>query len=190
MKLKITRILKTFTAPKKWGRLRVKTKKYFVRPKLSGYPRQFCLPISVILVDKLKLFDTAHQLKAFLNRGHVKINGVIIKDRKHVVGLGETLEAREKGNFHLTLSPHDKILKLQKIDTCDSYYYSAHIQPSKNIFSRWGGKIFTINNAAKDTLYQVDNKNNIAKYVGEVHKTQVLFKNKIFYITLPIIYTK
>lgn len=104
-------ILKRYVAPKFW-RIKTKEKKFVVSPRPGPHNKKSSIPLLVIIRDTLAHAQTAKEAREIINKGLVKINGVVRKDYKFPVGLTDTVSI---GKEHYLMLPSRKGLTLQPV---------------------------------------------------------------------------
>ena len=82
--------LKRLAAPK-WWPIERKTKRFTVSPR-GPYPKEFSLPLSVLLRDILKLAETGKDARLIIKKGEVLVDGRKVKDPKFGVGIFDLIE--------------------------------------------------------------------------------------------------
>lgn len=82
--------LKRIRAPKTWNVQRKKTK-FIARPKPGGQPLTYTIPLSVLLIENLKIFHKGKELTYALNNKDILVNGVARTHGRFPVGLLDTV---------------------------------------------------------------------------------------------------
>ena len=82
--------LKRLAAPK-WWPIERKTKRFTVPPR-GPYPKEFSLPLSVLLRDIFKLAETGKEARIIIKKGEVLVDGRKVKDPKFGVGIFDSIE--------------------------------------------------------------------------------------------------
>jgi small subunit ribosomal protein S4e len=82
--------LKRLAAPK-WWPIKRKVKKFVVAPR-GSHPKDFSLPLLVLIRDILKLAETNKEAKRIIKAGEVLIDNRKVKDPKFGIGLLDVIE--------------------------------------------------------------------------------------------------
>ena len=82
--------LKRLAAPK-WWPIKRKIKKFIVSPR-GSHPKDFSLPLLVLIRDVLKLAETNKEAKKIIKKGEVLVDKKKRKDPKFGVGLFDVIE--------------------------------------------------------------------------------------------------
>lgn len=117
--------LKRLAAPETWNIPR-KTFRWVVKPSPGPHPIDECIPLQILMRDYLGLAHKAKEVKLILNKGYVKVDGRIIRDRGFPVGLMDVLYVEKldkpyrilpssKGLIPHPISPEEAQFKLRKI---------------------------------------------------------------------------
>ncbi len=104
-------ILKRYVAPKFW-RIKTKEKKFVVSLSPGPHNKKSSMPLLVVIRDIFAHAQTAKEAKEIINKGLVKINGVIKKDYRFPVGLMDTVSI---GKENYLMLPSRKGLTLQPV---------------------------------------------------------------------------
>ncbi len=124
-KISGSRHLKRLAAPKSWNIPR-KTFKWVVKPSPGPYAIDRCIPLQILIRDYLGLAHTAKEVKFILNRGYVKVDGKIVRDKGFPVGLMDVIHIEKLDKFYRILpsskgliphpiQPEEAQFKLRKI---------------------------------------------------------------------------
>jgi small subunit ribosomal protein S4e len=68
-----------------------KAKKFITKP-MPGRHEKIVWPIVVLLRDKLNVAKTTKEVKYLLNKGVVKVDGKVVKERKYPIGLFDIID--------------------------------------------------------------------------------------------------
>lgn len=82
--------MKRLVAPK-WWPIKRKEKKFVVSPR-GAHPKDFSLPLIVLVRDVLKLAETSREAKSIITRGEVLVDKKKRKDPKFGIGLFDVVE--------------------------------------------------------------------------------------------------
>jgi len=74
-----------------WWPVERKTKKFIVAPR-GPYPKNFSLPLLVLIRDVLKLAETSKEARNIIKRGEILVDGRKRKDYKFGVGTFDVIE--------------------------------------------------------------------------------------------------
>ena len=127
-----TRALKRLNTPK-FLQIKRKHGKFFIKPSPGPHPNRFCLPLIHIVRDLLNIVDNHREAKKLIGLGHFKIDGKIVRDRAHPVGLMDVLSI-EKINKHYRILPDSHYgLILHEITEEKSTYKLCRINNKTNV---------------------------------------------------------
>ncbi|HLD84074.1 MAG TPA: 30S ribosomal protein S4e [archaeon] len=82
--------LKRYAMPLFWP-LERKTKKYAVKPVPGPHSSKTAMPLGIFLRDAMKFAATMKEAKDILNRGLVKVDGIVRKDVKFPAGVMDVI---------------------------------------------------------------------------------------------------
>jgi small subunit ribosomal protein S4e len=123
----MTAHLKRLAVPRSWNVER-KTTAFVMRPLPGGLPREFVMPLQIVMRDILGLAKTGREVKYILSTKEVLVNGVRRKEQKFPLMLMDILEIpAEELSFRMVLDrkgklafvptkkteAHQKLLRLQ-----------------------------------------------------------------------------
>ena len=106
--------MKRLAMPATWP-LAKKQTVWITQPLPSGHPKQYCMPINIILRDLLKLTKTTHETKKLLVNNDVFVDGRKIKNYKEAVGLFDILEIPGTQKAYTFIITKKNLLKLIEI---------------------------------------------------------------------------
>ncbi|MHA1440290.1 MAG: 30S ribosomal protein S4e [Candidatus Heimdallarchaeota archaeon] len=101
---------KRIASPRNWTIPR-KKHKFAFRADPGPHSRNKCIPLGILLRDVLHIAETAREMKIILNKKLVKIDGRVVTNPKHPVGLMDVIDIAEINKKYRIL-PHDKHLML------------------------------------------------------------------------------
>lgn len=144
-----SRHLKRFAAPKFW-RVARKTYKWVVKPIPGPHPIDNCIPLQLLIRDYLGLAHTAKEVKFILNRGYVKVDGKVVRERRFPVGLMDVVYFEKldrayrilpskKGLLPHPIPPEEASFKLRKImgkSTVKGGHIQLHMHDGYNMLIR------------------------------------------------------
>lgn len=99
-----SRHLKRLAAPPFWP-IGVKEYKWTTRPSSGPHPTKRSIPLLILVRDVFHHAKTAHEARAIIKEGRVKVDGRVRKDRKFSVGLMDVVEV---GDESFRILPHPK----------------------------------------------------------------------------------
>jgi len=108
--------LKRLVAPKFWP-IHRKEKKFVISPRPGPHPKDFCIPLGVLIRDYLNHAENIREVKEILNKNFVKVDGIVRKDYKFPVGLMDIVTI---GNEFYRIVPGKKGLYPIKIDKSEA----------------------------------------------------------------------
>jgi len=117
--------IKRISAPKTWPITR-KSTKWITRPNLGSQSLKRTISLNTIIKEMLNLVVTSKEVKVILNKGLVKVDGVIRKEVDYPVCVLDVVTIKDD-NYRLLINTHGK-LYLHKIKKED-----ALIKPRKII---------------------------------------------------------
>jgi small subunit ribosomal protein S4e len=104
--------MKRITAPSTWHVQRKKTK-FIARPSPGGSPLKYTMPIGVLLLEQLKLFQTRKEVKHALNSKDLLVNGIPRNDYNFPLGLFDVLSIPKlEKNYRLAVNKNEKLILL------------------------------------------------------------------------------
>ncbi len=74
-----------------------KVEPYVLKPNAGRYTLASSMAISTVIREKLKVAQTAHEVKRILKAGSVEINGKVVKDTRYPVGFGDHIHFKPSG---------------------------------------------------------------------------------------------
>ena len=95
--------LKRLNTPK-FLQIKRKHGKFFVKSSAGPHPSRSCLPLLHIVRDLLKIVDTHREAKKLIGLGYFKVDGKVIREKNHPIGLMDVLSI-EKINKHYRILP-------------------------------------------------------------------------------------
>lgn len=115
--------LKRLVAPK-WWPIERKTKKFIVAPR-GPYPKEYSLPLLVLVRDVLKLVETEKEARSVIKKGEILVNERKRKDPKFGIGIFDVIyipalkkawrTIPKKGLSFIEIPENEKKLKICKI---------------------------------------------------------------------------
>ena len=101
---------KRIASPRNWVLPR-KKHKFAFRADPGPHGKKKCIPLGILLRDVLHIAETAREMKIILNKKLVKIDGRIITNPKHPVGLMDVIDIAEINKKYRIL-PHERHVML------------------------------------------------------------------------------
>ena len=108
--------IKREEAPKFWP-LGKKEKPFATYPRPGPHPKDYCLPLLIVIRDVLKIVDNSKEAKKIIKAGHVKVDQVVRKDHKFPTGLFDVISVDKK---HYRVVPTSKGLALVEIPVSEA----------------------------------------------------------------------
>ncbi|MEM5820901.1 MAG: 30S ribosomal protein S4e [Candidatus Aenigmatarchaeota archaeon] len=106
--------LKRLNAPKIWLQP-PKKYKYSVNPSPGPHPKNFCIPLAVIIRDVLHYAENLKEAKTIIKQRKVLVDGRVVTNYKYPCGLFDVISFPEI-NEHYRITVNKKGLTLIKID--------------------------------------------------------------------------
>lgn len=129
--------LSRLMAPRSWPIAR-KTTKWIARPMPGAHKLERGMPLEMILKDILKYAKLRKEVKGILNAGHVRVNGIVRKEIRFIVGLMDVISIEKtKENYRILFDKKGKF-KLLPISNTEVEIQVLRIN-RKNIIK--GGKV-------------------------------------------------
>ena len=88
--------------------------KFTVVPRPGPHPKDFCIPLAVIVRDILGYAENMKEAKNIIKSGKILVDGKIRKDHKYPVGIFDVVEIPDV-NEVFRVVPGEKFLELVKI---------------------------------------------------------------------------
>ncbi|MEM4357750.1 MAG: hypothetical protein QW244_00080 [Candidatus Pacearchaeota archaeon] len=129
--------LKRLAAPKTWP-IQRKEKAWVTKPLPCGHKLDFCMPISVILNEVLKITKTNAEVKKLLANKEIFIDNRRVKDYKEGVGLFDVLSFPQINKYYTLIISEKNKLKLIEISKEEAQFKPLKII-RKNVIK--GGRI-------------------------------------------------
>ena len=101
---------KRIASPRNWTIPR-KKHKFAFRADPGPHSKNKCIPLGILLRDVLHIAETARELKIILNKKLVKIDGRVVTNPKHPVGLMDVIDIAEINKKYRIL-PHERHVML------------------------------------------------------------------------------
>jgi len=98
------------SAPKLWKFARKTKMRYAIAPKPGPHKKERCLPLGHVIRDLLGFAETAREVRSILNRGIVKVDGIVRKDIGFPLGLMDVLTI---GDTSWRILPGKRYLELK-----------------------------------------------------------------------------
>ena len=117
-------VTKRYNVPKFWS-VKLKANKYVVSPTPGPHSKMQCIPLGIILREKLHHARTMKEARQILRSGAVKVNGSVRKDHGFPAGLMDIVEL--SGDFYRIL-PGKNGFYLFKTDAGDATIKLARIK--------------------------------------------------------------
>jgi len=107
-------LLKRLSAPTYW---RIERKKFTwtITPRPGPHPKNFCIPLLIIVRDILRFAETAREAKRMIKSGEVMVDGKVRKDHRYPAGLFDVISF-PKINKYFRIVPFKNGLKLVEIE--------------------------------------------------------------------------
>jgi len=133
------RHLKRLAAPKNW--MLSKLGGIFApRPTVGPYKLRECLPLTVIVRNRLKYALTARETKSIISRRFIKVDGKVRTDANFAVGFGDVLSIEKAGKMYRVLYNTKGHFVLHKINDVDAKFKLCRIskygKASKGVYGR------------------------------------------------------
>jgi len=161
--------LKRIAAPKIWP-IHRKAYKYIIRPRPGPHPKDFSLPLLIILRDILGVAKTKREAKRILAEGKVKVDGKIRKELGYPVGMMDVLELVPSGEVYRILPSTKGRLILHPISKDESNFKLCSIYNKTTVR---GGHIQLNLHDGRNVLIRVKNPENPEE---DVYKTLDVIK--------------
>ncbi|MFH1439898.1 MAG: hypothetical protein ABIG89_04995 [Candidatus Woesearchaeota archaeon] len=107
--------LKRLNCPKTWA-IEKKQNTFITRPMTTGQRLEFCLPLSTVLRDILKIGKNLNEIKHIINNNDVLVNGKKIIDVKYALGFLDVLDIKALNESYRLIIGNNGKLKLVTID--------------------------------------------------------------------------
>ena len=117
--------LKRLNAPKTW-KIKRKGTKFITKPNPGPHSKEMCMPLNIVLRDKLGYVNTTKEVKHILLNKEILVDGKRRKELKYPVGLMDILEIHDLKEVYRILLDKKGYLTLLKIDKRE-----ANIKPCK-----------------------------------------------------------
>jgi len=108
--------MKRLAAPAFWP-VEKKTKKFVVRLAPGPHSKEESMPLGLVLRDVLKYARTSREAGEILKAGHVRVDGVLRKEKRFPVGVMDVLTV---GNEVYRVLPDKKGLYMRKIPKAEA----------------------------------------------------------------------
>ncbi|MBI0583623.1 MAG: 30S ribosomal protein S4e [Methanomassiliicoccus sp.] len=106
--------MKRLTAPRSWP-VKRKTDHWITKPSPGAHALEGSIPVNVVLRDMLKVCNTAAEVRAVMFDKGLKVDGKIINNHKHGVGLMDVVSLpKAKSDYRMVMDRRGK-LQLVKI---------------------------------------------------------------------------
>lgn len=92
-----------------------KTHVFVTRPRPGPHPRHRSIPLSVAVRDMLRQAETAAEARRIISRRMISIDGRLVADHRHPLGLMDVLEIPSTHETYRMLPIHRRGLRLVKI---------------------------------------------------------------------------
>jgi small subunit ribosomal protein S4e len=133
------RHLKRLAAPKNWMLSKLGGI-FATRPTVGPYKLRECLPLTVIIRNRLKFALTARETKVIISRRFIKVDGKVRTDANFAVGFGDVLSIEKAGKMYRVLYNTKGHFVLHKINDVDAKFklcrVSKYGKASKGIYGR------------------------------------------------------
>lgn len=116
-------VTKRYNVPKFWS-VKLKANKYVVSPTPGPHSKMQCIPLGIILREKLHHARTMKEARQILRGGMVKVNGSVRKEHGFPAGLMDIVEI--SGDFY-RIMPGKNGFYLSKTDAEDAAVRLARI---------------------------------------------------------------
>ncbi|MCS7099498.1 MAG: 30S ribosomal protein S4e [Sulfolobales archaeon] len=121
------RHLKRLAVPGFWPLLR-KEAKWAVKPAPGPHPISRALPLLMIVRDIMGYAKTYREARRLIAEGHFKIDGRVRRDYKFPVGLMDTIEVVDTGEFFRVVPVPVKIMTLVPISKDEASFKLCRIE--------------------------------------------------------------
>lgn len=131
--------LKRLAAPKNW--MLSKLGGIFAsRPTAGPYKLRECLPLTVIIRNRLKFALTAHETTAIVARRHIKVDGKVRTDPNFAVGFGDVITIEKAGKMYRVLFNTKGHYVLHKLNEVEAKFKLCRVnkygKAAKGIYGR------------------------------------------------------
>ncbi len=106
--------LKRLAAPRSWSIAR-KTQKWAIKPSPGPHPQEWAIPLGSVLRDMLGHCDTGREAKRIIGSRNVMVDGKMVTNHKHPVGIMDVISipaVKEHHRFLLDSRGHYTNVKL------------------------------------------------------------------------------
>lgn len=141
---------------------------WIVRPSPGPHPKEFCIPLLVVLRDYLHLCDSAREGKRILRARKVLVDNRVITDHKFPVGFMDVISIPDMDRYYRVLFDPRGKFQLIDIDKEHSQWKLCRI---KNKHYTKGGKIQITLHDSRNIL--VDPKDAKKYKVGDTLKISI-----------------
>lgn len=126
------KVQKRLNTPK---HLQIKRKhgKFFVKASSGPHPSRFCLPLLYIARDVLNIVDVNREAKKLIGLGYFKVDGKIVRDKAHPVGLMDVLSIENIKKYYRILPDSHHGLILHEISEENSNFKLCKINQKTTI---------------------------------------------------------
>jgi small subunit ribosomal protein S4e len=121
-----TKSLKRLNTPK-FLQIKRKHGKFFIKPSPGPHSSRFCLPLLHIVRDLLKIVTTYREAKKLIGRGYFMVDGKVIRDTGHPVGLMDVLSIPSLKKYYRILPDSHYGLILHEIKESESIFKLCRI---------------------------------------------------------------
>ena len=108
-----SRHLKRLAAPKC---LKIKRKefKWIIKPSPGPHPKDFCIPLGVLIRDYLEYATCLKEVRYILNKGYVKVDGTVRKSYKFPVGIFDVIEFDKiNKTYRIVVDKHERLIPIE-----------------------------------------------------------------------------
>jgi len=165
--------LKRLAAPRVWS-IKRKGIKFAVKPMPGPHPKDFCIPLQMVLIDYLKVAENRREAKRILAERKVKVDGRVRTELKYPVGLMDVIELIPTEEYYRVLPSKKGVLILQGIGKEEANIKLCLI---KDKVTNKGGHVQLNLHDGRNVLIKVKDPRNP---VEDIYKTQ-----DVLQISLP-----
>jgi len=131
--------LKRLACPKSW--MLSKLGGIFApRPTVGPYKLRECLPLSVVIRNRLKLALTTRETQSIVSRRYIKVDGKVRTDSNFAVGFGDVLTIEKAGKMYRVLYNTKGHFVLHKLNDVEAKFKLCRVikygKASKGVYGR------------------------------------------------------
>ncbi len=124
--------LKRLSSPGFWP-ISKKAKKWVSKPLPGPHSSERCLPLLIFVRDIMGLAQNSREAEMIISEGKIKLDGRIIKNKKHPVGLMDVIEIKDLNRAYRVIPSTHRVYNFRPINESEKNFKLCRIKNKKTL---------------------------------------------------------